>query len=243
LFPQCVRHDDSRTALSDDQELRAIYESGDCHMAFAILAGAAPAAATKTTHANIRKRYKEVCLGVQYGQTSHGISRRLGITFQEAEFLLCEHRRLFPRFWDWSERIVQGSFDRGWIETPCGWRSRVPFKSNERTWMNWPVQSTAADIMRLTMAYMDHQNVRVLAVVHDSFVLSCRRDQLDDLRAAVDFACQTAVDQVVPGFPLRWDFAVFEDRFQDEDGLLLWDQLAGVLNGMNRSESVDDYKA
>ena len=218
-------------ALSQDETLRAIYESSDCHMAFAIRAGAAPPGATKKTHAAIRKRYKTVCLGVQYGQTAYGISHRLGISVNDAEVLIGEHKRLFPKFWDWSERVVQGSFDGGWITTPCGWRSRVPFNSNEKTWMNWPMQSTGADIMRLTVTYLDRQNVRILAPVHDGFVLSCRRDQLPDLRAAVDYACQTAVDQVVPGFPLRWDFAVYENRFEDEDGLPLWSRLMGVLKG------------
>ena len=151
--------------LSGDEAMRAIYETSDCHMAFAIRAGAAPLGATKKTHAAIRKRYKTVCLGVQYGQTAFGISSRLGITFQEAEVLLGEYRRLFPRFSDWSEGTVQGSFDRGRITTPCGWRSRVPFKRNERTWMNWPMQSTGGDIMRLTVTYLDRQNVRILAPV------------------------------------------------------------------------------
>jgi DNA polymerase I len=218
-------------ALSEDEALRAIYETSDCHMAFAVRAGAAPPGATKKTHATIRKRYKTVCLGVQYGQTSYGISHRLGISFHDAEVLIGEHKRLFPKFWDWSERVVQGAFDRGWIKTPCGWCSRVPFNSNERTWMNWPMQSTGGDIMRLTVTYLDRQSVRILAPVHDGFVLSCRRDQLPDLRAAVDYACQTAIDHVVPGFPLRWDFTVYEKRFEDEDGLPLWNRLMDVLKG------------
>lgn len=216
-------------AVSGDTALRAIYESGDCHMAFAIRAGAAPPDATKATHGEVRKRYKTVCLGVQYGQTAYGISRRLRISFQDAEGLLGDHRRLFSRFWDWSERVVQGSFDRGWIMTPCGWRSRVPFNSNERTWMNWPMQSTGGDVMRLTVTYLDRQGVRILAPVHDGFVLSCRRSQLPDLRAAVDYACQTAVDQTIPSFPMRWDFTVYDNRFEDEDGLPMWRRLSNVL--------------
>lgn len=216
-------------ALSGDDVLREIYQTSDCHMSFAIRAGAAPQGATKKTHPDVRKRYKTVCLGVQYGQTAYGISGRLGISFRDAEALIGDHKRLFPRFWDWSERVVQGSFDRGWITTPCGWRSRVPFNSKEKTWMNWPMQSTASDIMRLTVTYLDRQNVQLLAPVHDGFVLSCRRDQLNDLREAVDYACQTAVEQVIPGFPLRWDFTAHENRFEDQDGLPLWLRLTGIL--------------
>lgn len=216
--------------LSGDSAMRAVYQASDCHIAFAIRAGAAPAKATKKSHPNIRKQYKTVNLGVQYGQSAYGIAHRLGIPYAEAEALVAAHKALFPGFWKWSERTVQGAYDRGWIKSPCGWRSLVPFPSNERTWMNWPVQSTGGDIMRLTVTYLDRQNVRVLAPVHDGFLLSCRRDQLPDLRAAVDYACGMAVEHVLPGFPLRWDFTVYDHgRFEDEDGLPLWVRLQTIM--------------
>jgi hypothetical protein len=222
-------------ALSADPALRSVYDCDDCHMAFAIRAGAAPTGATKKTHPHVRKAYKTVNLGVQYGQTAYGIAARLGISQARAEELVGAHKALFPTFWAWSERTVQGAFDRGWIKTPCGWRSKVPFPSNERTWMNWPVQSTGGDVMRLTVTYLDRQGVRLLAPVHDGFLLSCRRDQLADLRAAVDWACGTAVEQVLPGFLLRWDFTVSEGRFEDEDGKPLWHKLQSIMEEADAS--------
>jgi DNA polymerase I-like protein with 3'-5' exonuclease and polymerase domains len=217
-------------ALSRDPAMRSVYQASDCHMEFAVRAGAAPAGAAKGTHPGVRKKYKTVNIGVLYGQTSYGIAARLGVSYQEAEAILHDHRALFPAFWRWSDRVVQGAYDRGWIKTPCGWRSLVPFPGNERTWMNWPMQATGGDVMRLTVTYLDCQNVRILAPVHDGFLLSCRRDQLDDLRAAVDFACGTAVEQVLPGFPLRWDFTVYDrGRFEDEDGRPLWEKLQVIL--------------
>ena len=219
-------------ALSGDPVMRAIYEADDCHMAFAIRAGAAPAGATKRTHGAIRKQYKTVNLSLQYGQSTFGIAAKLGISRQQAESLVTAHKSLFPVFWDWSERTVQAAFDRRYITTPCGWRSRVPFNSKETTWMNWPMQAAGGDIMRLTITYLDRQNVRVLAPVHDGFLMSCRRDQLGDLRAALDYACGNAVEHVIPGFPLRWDSTVYENRFEDEDGLPLWNRLQDVLHAV-----------
>lgn len=168
-------------ALSGDPVLRAVYETEDAHLAFAIRAGAAPAGATKESHPEIRKRYKTVSLGVLYGQTAFGVSARLGIPVEAAQAILDQHRGLFPTFWAWSERVVQAAFDRRKMRTPCGWASSVPPSSNERTWMNFPVQATGGDIMRLTVTYLDRQNVALLAPVHDGFLLSCRRDQLADL--------------------------------------------------------------
>ena len=102
----------------------------------------------------------------------------------------------------------------------------MPHRSNQRTWMNFPMQATGGDIMRLVVSYLDRQGVRILAPVHDGFLVSCRRDQVPTLREAVDFACSTAVEQVLPGFPLRWEFTIHGGgRFEDEDGLPLWNQL------------------
>jgi DNA polymerase I-like protein with 3'-5' exonuclease and polymerase domains len=212
-------------ALSGDPTMRSIYEASDCHMAFAERAGAVPAGATEEKRREIRQRYKTVNLGVLYGQTAFGIAARLGIAHREAEALLADHQALFPRYWEWSERIVQGAFDRGWIATPCGWRSRVPPLSNERTWMNYPMQATGADIMRLTIIYLDRQGVRVLAPVHDGFLLSCRRGELPALKEAVEYARHRAVEHVLPGFPLRCDVTDYDGRFEDKDGLPLWNRL------------------
>jgi hypothetical protein len=95
--------------------------------------------------------------------------------------------------------------------------------------LNWLQQSTGGDIMRATIVYLDRQHVRILAPVHDGFLLSCRRDRLDDLRAAVDFACRHAGEHSLPGFPMRWEMQTYSTRYEDEDGAELWHQLLSLL--------------
>jgi hypothetical protein len=216
-------------ALSRDSVMRGLVETDDPHMTFAVLGNAVPAGSTKETHPLIRKKYKTVNLGVLYGQTEFGISDRLGISIDEARDLLNQHRELFGDYWEWSRRIVQTAYDRGRIITAGGWSCLVPRESKPRTWMNWLIQASGADIMRLVIIYLDQQNVRILAPVHDGFLLSCRRDEIDDLRVAVDLACSKAVSQVLGDFPLRWDITIHNDRFKDGDGKQLWDLLMEAL--------------
>jgi len=66
--------------------------------------------------------------------------------------------------------------------------------------------------------------------IHDGFLLSCRKEQLPDLNAAIDYAFSTAVDQVLPGFTLRWETTVFDQgRFEDEDGRPVWNDVNKLL--------------
>src|SRR5258708_37856500 len=53
-------------ALSGDPGMKASYLSGDCYLSFAKQAGAVPDDATKESHGDIRDKYKQCVLGVQY---------------------------------------------------------------------------------------------------------------------------------------------------------------------------------
>lgn len=216
-------------ALSRDPAMGAMYEAEDPHMAFAELAGAVPAGARKDEYPEIRKKYKTVNLGVLYGLTPAGTARKLGITEKEARELHQIHRRLFPVFWDWSERTVVTAMNRGMIKTRLGWRCLVPPESNERTWANWPMQAAGADIMRLTVMYLDREGADLLAPVHDGFLLSCHRQDLHKLHGIVDFSCGAAVEHALGDFKLRWTTTVYEERFEDPDGLPLWETVQRLI--------------
>ena len=84
--------------------------------------------------------------------------------------------------------------------------------------------------MRLTTIYLDQMGVQLLAIIHDGFLMMCKRDELIDLVSAVNSACAMAVKQVLGDFPLRWDtHPPFDHRFEDEDGEPLWRLLISAL--------------
>ena len=215
---------------SNDPVMREMYASNNAHMWFAIKAGAAPPEATKKTHRVIRNLYKRISLGVLYGLTAYGAAYRLQISIEQAQAIIGQHKDFFPVYWDWSKRMVQNAFDRGTIFTKCGWGCEVPYGSNHRTWLNWPIQTTGADIMRLTVIYLDQMGVQLLAPIHDGFLMMCKRDEINDLKSAIDNACTMAVRQVLGDFPMKWDISKpYYHRFEDEDGKPLWELLASAL--------------
>lgn len=223
---------------SNDPVMRKMYISNDAHMWFAVKAGAAPPWATKKTHRAIRNLYKRISLGVLYGLTAYGAACRLQITVEQAQAIIDQHKELFTAYWKWSERMVQTAYDRGTIFTKCGWGCKIPPDSNFRTWLNWPIQTTGADIMRLTVIYLDQMGVQLLAPIHDGFLMMCDRDELPVLESAINSACAMAVEQVLGDFPLRWDISKpFEHRFEDEDGEPLWRLLTSALKELYPSHA------
>jgi hypothetical protein len=215
--------------LSSDNAMTAGYLSGDPHMAFAVLAGAAPAGATKKTHPEVRSKYKSVNLGVNYGETEYGLAESTGLHLSEAYALLAQHRRTYPAYWSWVNRYTTRAFYRGQCWTIGGWPRKVSRHDNPRSVANYPVQGAGGDLMRLAVINLAQCGLRLLAVIHDGFLLECHRDELPQVREAVDAALGQAVSRILPGAPMGWDVEVYPDRYRDGDGERLWNLVNGCL--------------
>jgi DNA polymerase I-like protein with 3'-5' exonuclease and polymerase domains len=219
--------------LGRDANMRQGYVDRDPHMAFAILAGMAPPGATKDTHDSERGRAKAANLGVGYGQTAYGLSDSTDIPLSEAAALIRKHQQTYPDYWAWRKRYVTGAFRRGVCWTAGGWPRKVSRKDKPLSVMNFPVQGSGGDLLRLMVIYLTRQGVRLLATNHDSFLMECRPDQLGNLKAAVDFAFHQAVNQLFPGAPMRIDTKVCKGRYEEENknAKSLWELVGRVLTG------------
>jgi DNA polymerase I-like protein with 3'-5' exonuclease and polymerase domains len=218
-----------RAWLAHDDRMIADYEATDFHMAFAISAGAAPAGATKNTHEAVRKLYKEAGLAINYGSSEYGIALSTGKTVAEARQLLRQHMAVYHKGHEFSDRYTLNAFRKGWAFTKLGFPRAVGKNDNPRSVANYFVQGTGADLMQLAVIYLDEMGAPLIATNHDGFVFDCPRDQLDELRRVIDRALRRAVERVLPGAPMRWDVAVYGDRYRDEDGEKLWNEIAAFL--------------
>jgi DNA polymerase-1 len=68
-----------------------MYLSGDPYLSFAKRVGAVPSTATKESHPEMRDRYKNMLLSVQYGMSSDTLAARLGVSTFEAHQMLNQH--------------------------------------------------------------------------------------------------------------------------------------------------------
>jgi hypothetical protein len=216
--------------LSRDDRMTAGYASGDPHIAFAVAAGVVPAGASKATHPGIRALYKAVNLALNYGTTASGIALSTGMHVHSAKVVLAQHRRAYPAFWDWSNRYTTDAIRKGVCHTVAGWPRQVTRRDNPRSITNYPVQGTGGDLMRLSTVYLSRHGLQLLATNHDGFLLECQRAELPKLREGVNAALQQAVQQILPGAPMRWTTTVYADRYQDEAGRGVWELVKGLLS-------------
>ena len=141
-----------------------MYLSGDPYLAFAKRVGAMPSWATKTSHADVRDKYKVMLLATQYGMAAETLAGRLGVSTFEAHEMLNQHRELFAQYWVWSDDWVQHALQSGAMSTAFGWTCRTGIlELNERSIRNWPIQATGADILRIACILAARHGIKILA--------------------------------------------------------------------------------
>src|SRR5262249_3877343 len=133
-------------------------------------------------------------------------------------------------FWNWSNRYTTHAIRKSACQTIAGWPRRVTRKDNPRSIANFPVQGSGSDLMRLAVVYLSRHGLQLLGTNHDGFLLECQRAELPKLRVAVDAALKQAVQQIMPGAPMRWTTTVYKDRYQDEAGRGVWELVKGLLD-------------
>src|SRR5262249_19861752 len=147
-----------------------------------------------------------------------------------AKVMLAQHKRAYPAFWDWCNRYIIRAIRQGRCHTAADWPRKVTRHDNARSIQNYPVQGTGGHLMPPATGYLSRHGLQLLATNHDGFLLECQRDELPRLLEAVDAALQQAVQQVLPGAPMRWATTVHADRYQDEAGRGVWELVKGFLD-------------
>jgi DNA polymerase-1 len=219
-------------ALSGDMRMKAAYESGDIYMFFAIEAGAAPKGATKATHREIRDLYKTVVLAVQYGQTAVGLAKKLGEPIWRAQELLNFHRRLYSRYWEWSEWMSQSAIFGRKIETVFCWPMFVTSRTKPNTISNYPMQANGSEMLRWACTFATERGVEIHAPVQDALLVGGPIDEVENVVSATQEAMAQASDLVLDGFILRTDTKIvrFPDRYSDERGAAMWRRVMRLLD-------------
>jgi DNA polymerase-1 len=220
-------------ALSGDELLWDAYHTGDPYLAFAIAAGLAPPDATKQTHKAIRNRCKAVVLGTNYGMSAYGVAQAAKIHELEAKALLQKHRETYRKFWAWAEN----NKDRGLLglklETCFGWPIQVTAgDAKPNTFLNWPMQAHGAEMMRIACILAVERGIQLCAPIHDALLIEAPLDQINSEVVRLK-ECMSEASEAVLGngkvCRVDADIVRYPDRYMDEHGQEMWDQIMVLL--------------
>jgi hypothetical protein len=225
-------------ALSGDQPMQDAYRSGDFYLTFAKMAGAVPTTATKRSHTAEREQFKVVSLGVLYGLSAEGISRKLNVPPCRGRELLRIHQQTFRDFWAWSDRVEMEAMLSGRLRTVFGWTVHVGEDGNPRSLRNFPMQANGAEMLRLACCLATERGISVCAPVHDALLVEGPAAEIEDVVTATQAAMREASELVLPGFPLSTEAKVvrYPDHYMDDRGRRMWEAVSELLDELPRKQ-------
>lgn len=241
--------------LSGDAAMIQDYIGGEVYIPLGIRSGLLPANATKASHGEFRdKVLKPVLLGLQYGRQPKGIALAIGggnpETYRKdlhiAEQIYGKHKEAHPDFWHWVYDGAQQAFLSGRIETTMGWRMLVgdpltrsyengrwqEYGTKPLTLINWRMQATGADIIRVACAALTSAGVEVICPVHDAILfitdISCREDVGNFVVQTMERAAVTVLGARIP---VDQQWVLPGQNWRPKKGDKMWAVVSKALEG------------
>jgi DNA polymerase I len=175
--------------------------------------------------------------------TEFGLASRRGISVREAETLMLLHKNYYKQYWQWSRSIVERADLRGFIRTMFGWQLRVTDKTTERSLMNFPMQATGADMMRIACIALVEKGIKVCAILHDAFLIEASLAEIGAVTALAEGIMQETGYRML-GFPVGTEAKVIPypygymddvDRTKDDKeakAARMWDDINELMQAV-----------
>ena len=138
---------------------------------------------------DLRRKAKAINFGIIYGITQYGLAKQLSVSNSEALIYIDSYFKKFPEIKDYMSQTVKFCRKNGFVENVFGRRIHLRNINDknfavrsfqERAAINAPIQSTAADIIRLSMIEIDKLienkkiiDTKMLLQIHDELIFEC----------------------------------------------------------------------
>jgi DNA polymerase I len=162
----------------------------------------------------LRRRAKIVNYALLYGKQAFTLARDIGVTRAEAQAFIDAYFAGFPDVRKFIDDLLVQARETGVVKTMFGRRRLVPDLNNrnfqlrgeaERKAVNFPIQGTAADILKRAMIDVHAAlgkvaggRARMILTVHDELLFETPREAADETAAAVRSLMERAVTLNVP---------------------------------------------
>lgn len=204
---------------------------GDVYLGVAQQLGFAPEDATPETHKAVRSMFKTVVLGIQYGLGARSLALRTGISLFEAGEILARLRARFHKFETYAQCVADRAGLMLELGTPFGWYMQCPPGINKNTVRNFPIQSTASEILHVACVLAERRGIRIVAPIHDAFLAEADIDCAEEASAALDRVMRDASSIVLRGHELPTDKQIIRpgERYSDDRGKEMWNTIERLL--------------
>jgi DNA polymerase-1 len=218
--------------VSGDNDLLAACESGDVYLGIAAQLGYLHEAMSKDEVEAVRAMFKTVVLGILYGVGYRAIAMCTGCSLSEAAEILARLRARFHKFEDYTQSVLDHAGLKLEISTPFGWAMQCPSNINPRTVRNFPVQSTASEILHIACILAERRGIEVVAPVHDAFMIEAPLEHEIEASAALDRVMRDASALVLRGYELPSDVQPIrpDGRYFDKRGREMWETVTRLVS-------------
>jgi DNA polymerase-1 len=160
-----------------------------------------------------RRQAKAINFGVIYGMSAFGLAKQLGISRREAQTFIDTYFERYPGIRTFMDSCIAEAREKMYVTTLLGRRCAIPEINSkngavrgyaERNAINYPVQGSAADIIKVAMVRIAHRltkegyKTRMLLQVHDELVFDVPVGELENVTTLVTEEMEGAVDVSVP---------------------------------------------
>jgi len=161
----------------------------------------------------MRRQAKTINFGVLYGMGAFSLAKDLGIGRAEAQQFIDHYFERYPAIRQYMEEKRAEAREHQYVTTILGRRCAIPeIASNngavrsyaERNAINYPIQGSAADIIKVAMVNIDRRlraeklQGRMLLQVHDELVFEVPAAELEQVRELVRAEMESAVPLDLP---------------------------------------------
>ena len=178
--------------LSGDPKMLAAFAAGqDIHTATAAAVFKVP---IESVDRDQRRLAKVANFGSIYGQGEYGLSQQLGISGDVARDFLIPYWATYSKLREYLDEVRVKAREEGVVVSATGRRRAIPDlrspnfqlrSAAERMAINFPMQSLAADIIKIAMVRLhreieaDHVEGRMLLQVHDELLFEVPEGEVD----------------------------------------------------------------
>jgi DNA polymerase-1 len=185
--------------MADVKELKKAFKNNeDIHSLTASQVFNVP---IKKVNEDLRRKAKTINFGIIYGITQYGLAKQISVSNEEALDFINAYFKKFPEIKDYMNSTISVCRRQGYVSNIFGRRIHLRGINDknfsirsfqERAAINAPIQSSAADIIRLAMIKINQLiendkkfETKMLLQIHDELIFECLEDNAEYIKKII----------------------------------------------------------